>query len=431
MSDLLETQGMTDLQAVQTAEPSINQRERRNNKLHQHKPKRLVGDLESMGGHVYCTAEENKGRYLSHKDITRMLKGQASRHIRKGQSDFRKMWDGEADAENAIPDPDIPDSLLTNTPSTIDRLAYSEKTKMVLSRREDFNNNLSLAWDLIWGQCTLKLRNKLVLDEGFQGALEDADCVWLLRKTRHYMYFSLTESYEVMGIVQSEKDLFNFKQGRRTLHEYAEAFKEVAETAEYSNGSIGVCESLVKFVEKNYTLEVSRPRVVKLPDVGDRPPSVDQLQLYLTQIDDYKRKVERYERRKEAYEENVNKIAKDMYLETLFMMNADADQYKGLMKHWETEYLGGKNSYLTSLQDAINRLETYRKTHRPKQKQGGKNRKAPHVAFLQSAAPVPGTDGKIHSKIDCHKCGQYGHYAPQCPNGPSSAVSKPIMPRVS
>ena len=99
----------------------------------------------------------------------------------------------------------------------------------------------------------------------------------------------------------------------------------MAETAEYSNGSIGVCENLVKFVEKNYTLEVSKPRVVKLPDVGDRPSSVNQLQLYLTQIDDYKRKVERYERRKEAYEENVNKIARDMYLGTLFMMNADVD----------------------------------------------------------------------------------------------------------
>ena len=159
-----------------------------------------------------------------------MLKGQSSRHIRKGQNDVRKMWDGEADTMSAILAPTITKSLLGESPNVVDRLTYTEQLKMVNSRREDFNKNLSLTWDLIWGQCTLHMRNKLMMDDGFEGTLESENCVWLLKKTRHYMYSCLAEMYQVMGVFQVEKDLINLKQGRKSLSEYSERFKEAAET---------------------------------------------------------------------------------------------------------------------------------------------------------------------------------------------------------
>ena len=374
-----------------------------------------------MGGNVLCTSDENRGRYLSHKDVIRMLKGQSSRFIRKGHNDFRKMWDGESDPTTAIPGPTVPESLLGESPNVVDRLTYTEELKMVNSRREDFNNNLSLTWDLIWGQCTLHMRNKLMMDEGFDDALETANCVWLLKKTRHYMYSCLSEMYQVMGVLQAEKDLINLKQGRRSLSEYAEQFKEAAETTEYSNGSIGNSETLHKFVETYTNLEDEKPRKPSLPIMITRPPTMEQFQRFLTDMDEYQRKLKRFERKNREYESKVKETARNTYLGSLFVMNSDMDQYGNLLRHWETEFLGGKNMYPSSLQDAITRLENYKRTN--KKKNNFKQNRSPNVSFLQSGKIVPGTDGKLHAKIDCHKCKQFGHYAPQCPSNMMSRVS--------
>ena len=147
----------------------------------------------------------------------------------------------------AIPGPTVPESLLGESPNVVDRQTYTEQLKMVNSRREDFNNNLSLTWDLIWGQCTLHMRNKLMMDEGFDDALETANCVWLLKKTRHYMYSCLAEVYQVMGVLQAEKDLINLKQGRKSLSEYSEQFNISSLRAE-GRGAITFFWSFLSFV---------------------------------------------------------------------------------------------------------------------------------------------------------------------------------------
>ena len=102
-------------------------------------------------------------------------------------------------------------------------------------------------------------------------------------------------------------------------------------------------------------------------------------------------------------------------------MNSDMDQYGDLLRHWETEFLGGKNMYPSSLQDAITRLENYKGTNR--KKNSFKTNRTPNVSFLQSRKIVPGADGKLHAKINCHKCKQFGHYAPQCLSNIMSRVS--------
>ena len=204
MSDLPEAKNTTDIQQSHQTQVTPSKQFHRNNdskgnngqrRHQQSKLPKLSGDLEAMGGNVLCTSDENCGCYLSHKDVIRILKGQSSRFIRKGHNDFRKMWDGEADPMTAIPGPTVPESLLGESPNVVDRLTYTEQLKMVNSRRENFNNNLSLTWDLIWGQCTLHMRNKLMMDEGFDDALETAN----LSQIRSMLFLTLKWKMRLMS----------------------------------------------------------------------------------------------------------------------------------------------------------------------------------------------------------------------------------------
>ena len=93
---------------------------------------------------------------------------------------------------------------------------------------------------------------------------------------------------------------------------------------------------------------------------------MDQFQEFLTDMDEYKRRLKRFEKRSSEYEAKVKQTARDTYLGSLFVMNFDMDQYGDLLRHWETEFLGGKIMYPSSLQDAITRLENYKRTNKKK-----------------------------------------------------------------
>ena len=153
--------------------------------------------------------------------------------------------------------------------------------------------------------------------------------------------------------------------------------------------------------------------------VSIRTKAIDSLSSTLSSISsppplsEYsERKLKRFEKKNREYEAKVKQTARKTYFDSLFVMNSDMDQYGDLLRHLETEFLGGKNMYPSSLQDAINRLENYKRTN--KKKNVFKPNRTPNVSFLQSGKVVPGTDGKLHPKIDCHKCKQFGQYAPQC-----------------
>jgi hypothetical protein len=248
-NDLPETQGMTDaqLQAQPNVVSPTNSRKPKSNNYNRGRygVKKLVGDIVELEDSVFVTAEENKDRKYSHRNTKRRIKSLITQTLKGGHNDFRKMWDGVKDPEVAIPDPEIPASLLIDDPTTADEIRYTAQSKNNEVRRENFLNNLSLSWDIIWGQCSLNMRNKLMVDEDFDTALEQADCVWLLKKTRHNSLSFLTEKYDVASVLEGERELISVKQGGRSLAEYRDHFKETFEAVEYSNGQIGVAPALI------------------------------------------------------------------------------------------------------------------------------------------------------------------------------------------
>ena len=85
----------------------------------------MVGDIAELENNVFVTAEENKERKYSHRGTKRRVKGLITQKLKAGQNDFRKMWDGVKDPNEAIPDPTVPPSLLTDEPLAADQIKYT------------------------------------------------------------------------------------------------------------------------------------------------------------------------------------------------------------------------------------------------------------------------------------------------------------------
>ena len=264
-----------------------------------------------------------------------------------------------------------------------------------------------------------------MMDEGFDSALEQANCVWLLKKTRHNSLSFLTEKYDVASILEGERELISIKQGNRTLAEYHDHFKETFEAVEYSNGRIGVAPALLEFVASFAEVKEYGPGELQTaPTVTARPPGLPQLTEYLHAMYVYQIKMEAYVEDVAAYKRIKEEVAKDLYLGALFVMNTNWERYGSLNQHLENEFVAGHNMYPLSFQDAYNRLESYktppRVNHRNMNARNNYNSQGNHVSFLQSNNEfVPGVDVKVFSRIVYQSCGKHGHYKPQRPTNQS------------
>ena len=175
MSNLPEVQAMPDSQPAKENSP---RKPKPNGNKRNQPNKHLKGDVSELGTHVFPTSDENPHRLYSYAETERNVRGLSSRTIKSGHGDLRKMWEkGISDPILAIPMPEEPESFVVGNPSPVERIQYTEQCKQVAIRRQVFLNNLSLTWDLIWGQCTLNMRNAIIVDQDFDEALEKANCV--------------------------------------------------------------------------------------------------------------------------------------------------------------------------------------------------------------------------------------------------------------
>ena len=185
--------------------------------------------------------------------------------------------------------------------------------KQVTTRREAFKNNLSTAWDLIWGQCSLDMQNTLISDEEFDSALEEADCVWLLRKTRHNMLEYLQEKYVVHSSIEGEKALLNTRQGNLSLREYHEVFRETLEAVIYANGGdLAIPESVIEYARQldeviSFEPEYDEP---EFPEIPNFQSSATDTQKFAKDVENYFDPLKQHQEGQLAYEEQVKRVSR-------------------------------------------------------------------------------------------------------------------------
>ena len=115
--------------------------------------------------------------------------------------------------------------------------------ELALENRRKVNGR---AYALVLGQCSQAMRNRLEAHADWTTINGGSDVIELLRLIQTCMTQHQTRKHPVHNIVNNEKTVLNFKQGRgMSDNDYYQRFQDSVDVAERAGGAVGVQEDRV------------------------------------------------------------------------------------------------------------------------------------------------------------------------------------------
>jgi Zinc knuckle len=326
---------------------------------------RFEGREPSLKGYIYdATGERNPDQYIK---TTKEIINYVGRTYTKYTAEFTQ---AVQDLELTDPTPPANPTLTDPTAATnvvvleIWKHAYKEHQ----IRTQEYSNFKAGLYNVVFGQCTDALQDKLKSHPDFPAAYQDGIALLTIIKTLTYTF---EERSKLSDALCDLKEMFyTFKQGKNmSLQQYYELFVTQVEVLH----EVGITiedESLVE------TIAAANGR-------GGAP------------------------------NDNDKQEAKEQALAIRFVRGAN-DRYKGYLTHLRNSYLDGMDHYPTTLQEAYHILQR-------REPEGGHvpiGTEEPELAFVNAGGGQPrGTNVRGGGgEIICYKCGQPGHMQNNCPN---------------
>jgi hypothetical protein len=262
-------------------------------------------------------------------------------------------------------------------------MIWETSMKTYMKRVDLLESNNRAIYTIDWGQCSPMMQSKVESLDAFESKSSTCDCIWLLKEIQ-----GITHRFEgTRNVFISLDDAWsNYYCGcrqehKQTLHEYLKDFQGLVQVLEHYGAALGA--------------EGPYQDSVKAQVRKDKPG--------LTTAEYNKRAVV---------------AAKQKYVAIGFLKRADRKRYGGLWSDLENQFTQGTDDYPSNLTGAYNLLLDY--TAPPSQQYGRRKNRAEEeeisgITFLQSSAPVPGTNGATHERIKCYNYQNTGHYASTCP----------------
>ena len=271
------------------------------------------------------------------------------------------------------------------TVSEWERLRYTECMKMALRNEERLAGTLIALYNVVWGQCSDKMRNRLTGDEKFKMIMEDDDVVELLKLIKAISHeFSPSIRYEE-SVDEAGHKMMTYHQGE---------FKPIADHIRNINN--------LKHVMEHYECwMVNENALINAAKTKDKADGVTI-----------------------KTDEEYLRVMRD---KALALRVLKTTKYKAVLKNIRKKYLYKEDVYprdLTEVQELLNHYVTTNKI--TEGKAGHKKSKfvshnddsiikgAQYLQEEDKKKLHPGSDGKTYD-IKCYNCNKFGHYAGQCP----------------
>ena len=338
------------------------------------------GETAGMNGNVFQTQEESRDP-TQYKRTMEALERFANKQY---DVDMRSLFDAEC-VLPTVTRPVRPEGVNVDP---LDVEEYREEVKQYVKDKKSLEKSLRAMFSVIWGQCSLNVVSKLLSLANLGMWKENGSCHELIKAIQQIMMKYDHQKCPYVTLLRQLKFFFTYRQREsQDLHTYFEVFQIMKENIDRYGGEFGNQPAYVRALMEADGLDYDGVHILET--------------------------VEIYEKK-----------AREKFLATTFLLGGRLDTYGDMITDLENDYLKGHDYFPSSMSEAYHLMANYgvRKNlgaSRPSLKQGN------GIGFLQTKknststangkTAVPGTDGTVHTDIQCWRCKEYGHYSNKCP----------------
>ena len=345
----------------------------RTRKHKSHYEKKFEGRCEDLKGHIFdCSDAKHTDLFSTTlKEITDYV----GRECKYGGDTRQAIENRTAKVPVKFDPPKEPDRVNATDPtsrfkSTTEGKIWEKEIDEHVKRKIIYKENLRTLYSLVWGQCTDYMRAKLESLSNYEKLKTDCDSLGLLSAIQEvtFKFDGQKNFYHALHV--AKRKLYVFRQGAdMTNAKYLEKFKDLVSMIEQNGGDIGIDSKAV---------------TKELTDMG-------VTLTHATAAQDLK----------------ARQLAYEKYLAVAFLLGSDRRRYGKLIDELQNDFTKNSNTYPKTVTEAYNLLINYKNTNWNFSKETGEG--------LQFTQAGKGGKPKDKSKVKCYNCGEYGHYAPECP----------------
>jgi hypothetical protein len=250
-----------------------------------------------------------------------------------------------------------------------------------LSRENQLKGNLARLYNLIWGQCSKALKEKLKSRQGYSNAQEANDASWLVISIKELSFKFEEQKYFFLSMFEAKRKLFALWQAiNQTIQDYHATFMNLVNAIKHFGGTFGTEQALVDYSAK------------ALGFGEDYHDEADKM-------------------------EDAKRASRQRFLATAFILNSDRLRYGELIRELANGFVKGRNEYPEDLLSAHKLLVKYQTSSKFQKKK-------PASDVSNEATPSePSVKGHTFTQIKanrypnvtCYNCNKKGHYASSCP----------------